>query len=265
MAKWKRLRLKELDVESEKEFLLIYAHWRPDEDYSPIHSIYVDQWDWEKYIEPEHRNLDFLKSVVEKNIYRIETYRAGGARSLQKHHDFASRKDYFIHTEELLQKYPMPHLKRETLAAKEYGAIFLIGIGGKLSNGEAHDGRAADYDDWSTKNDENYNGLNGDIIVWNPVLESAFELSSMGVRVDKKALQYQLKEKNCEDRSSLMFHKMLLNGELPESIGGGIGQSRLCMFMLKRKTYRRGAGRVFGLKEQETAALKAFTCCKKSK
>ena len=259
LAKWKRLRLKELDVEVGKGILTDMRALRPDEDYSPIHSIYVDQWDWEKHIEPEHRNLDFLKSVVEK-IYTVLKH------TEQVVHDHYKsimtslpEKITFIHTEELLQKYPDATPKeRETLAAKEYGAIFLIGIGGKLSNGEAHDGRAADYDDWSTKNDENYNGLNGDIIVWNPVLESAFELSSMGVRVDKKALQYQLKEKNCEDRSSLMFHKMLLNGELPQSIGGGIGQSRLCMFMLKGRHIGEVQVSVWSKKEQETAALEGI-------
>ncbi|MNX95025.1 Aspartate--ammonia ligase [compost metagenome] len=124
--------------------------------------------------------------------------------------------------------------ERENAIAKEYGAVFIYGIGGVLSNGEAHDGRAADYDDWSTDNGGGTNGLNGDILVWNPVLNTAFELSSMGVRVDKTALERQLAIRNNPERAALSFHKMLLNDELPEAIGGGIGQSRVCMFMLKK-------------------------------
>jgi len=141
----------------------------------------------------------------------------------------------FIHSEELLQRFPdLSPKERENAIAKEYGAVFIIGIGGKLSKGEIHDGRAADYDDWSTKNEEGYFGLNGDIIVWHPALQSAFEISSMGIRVDKLAMSVQLAEKNMEDKKALAFHTMLLAGELTESIGGGIGQSRLCMYMLKK-------------------------------
>jgi len=234
LAKWKRMRLKELDVEVGRGIITDMRALRPDEDYSPLHSIYVDQWDWEKHIEPEQRTLDFLKRTVNKIYNAIK-------HTEQIVHDHYKRimtslpeKITFIHAEELLQKYPDKTAKqRENAAAKEFGAIFVIGIGGSLSDGKAHDGRAADYDDWSTPNDDGYNGLNGDIIVWNPILECAFELSSMGIRVDKNAMQVQLKEKNCEHRKSLLFHKQLLHNELPESIGGGIGQSRLCMFMLK--------------------------------
>ncbi|HRN95132.1 MAG TPA: hypothetical protein PL084_10450, partial [Chitinophagales bacterium] len=126
------------------------------------------------------------------------------------------------------------HFNELNAIAKEFGAVFIIGIGNKLSHGDPHDGRAADYDDWSTENEEGYKGLNGDIIVWHPVLQSAFEISSMGIRVDKNALTRQLKEKNCEQKSTLPFHSSLLTGKLPESIGGGIGQSRLCMFLLRK-------------------------------
>ncbi|HNC65007.1 MAG TPA: aspartate--ammonia ligase, partial [Chitinophagales bacterium] len=136
---------------------------------------------------------------------------------------------------ELLQKYPgLTPKERENAITKEHGAVFIMGIGGALSNGEAHDGRAADYDDWSTLNQDGFNGLNGDIILWHPKLQSAFEVSSMGIRVDKSALEKQLKIKGMEDKAKLSFHSMLLNGELTESIGGGIGQSRICMFMLNK-------------------------------
>lgn len=234
LAKWKRMRLKELDVEVGRGIVTDMRALRPDEDYSPIHSIYVDQWDWEKHIEPEQRNLEFLKKTVSKIYNAIKHTEQVVHDHYKKIMTSLPEKITFIHAEELLQKYPGKTAKqRENEAAKEFGALFIIGIGGKLSDGCPHDGRAADYDDWSTKNDDGYNGLNGDIILWNPVLECAFEVSSMGIRVDKKALQHQLKEKDCEDRKSLLFHKQLLHGELPESIGGGIGQSRLCMFMLK--------------------------------
>jgi aspartate--ammonia ligase len=142
---------------------------------------------------------------------------------------------HFIHAEELLQKYPsLTSKERENAIAKAHGAVFITGIGGKLSNGEKHDGRAPDYDDWSTVSDDGYPGLNGDLLVWNEVLNRALELSSMGIRVDKDALLRQLKLTGTEAREELYFHKRLLNGDLPQSIGGGIGQSRLCMFYLRK-------------------------------
>ena len=234
LAKWKRVRLKELELEPGEGIITDMRALRPDEDYSPIHSIYVDQWDWEKVILSQDRTLSFLKNTV-KDIY---------ASLVQTEKDIESKypalkavlpaEITFISSEELLNKYPNATPKeRENAIAKEYGAVFLYGIGGVLSNGFAHDGRAADYDDWSTPNEAGYDGLNGDILVWNPVLNSAFELSSMGIRVNKSALQKQLAIRNCEDRAQLSFHQMLLNNQLTESIGGGIGQSRVCMFMLK--------------------------------
>jgi aspartate--ammonia ligase len=235
LAKWKRVRLKELGVETGRGILTDMRALRPDEDYSPIHSIYVDQWDWEKHISADDRNLQYLKNTV-NNIYEAlkETEQV-----IHQHYanltPVLPEQIHFIHSEELLQRYPeMTAKERENAIAKEYGAVFIMGIGGKLSNGEAHDGRAADYDDWSTRNEDGYAGLNGDIILWHPVLQSAFEISSMGIRVDKLAMEVQLKEKNCEDKKTLSFHRMLLEGALPESIGGGIGQSRLCMFMLRK-------------------------------
>lgn len=235
LAKWKRVRLKELGVETGRGILTDMRALRPDEDYSPIHSIYVDQWDWEKHISADDRKLQYLKNTV-NNIYEAlkETEQV-----IHQHYanltPVLPEQIHFIHSEELLQRYPgMTAKERENAIAKEYGAVFIMGIGGKLSNGEAHDGRAADYDDWSTRNEDGYAGFNGDIILWHPVLQSAFEVSSMGIRVDKLAMEVQLKEKNCEDKKRLSFHRMLLVGALPESIGGGIGQSRLCMFMLRK-------------------------------
>ena len=234
LAKWKRVRLKELELEPEEGLITDMRALRPDEDYSPIHSIYVDQWDWEKAIHTEDRNLNYLKETVKK------IYSALLATEKAVEHQYPERKAilpdeiYFISSEELLARYPDNTPKeRENAIAQAYGAVFIYGIGGELSNGFAHDGRAADYDDWSTDNDAGFKGLNGDILVWNPLLNSAFELSSMGIRVDKTALLRQLEIRNCVERSKLSFHQMLLTDLLPESIGGGIGQSRVCMFMLK--------------------------------
>ena len=235
LAKWKRLRLKELEVDAGRGILTDMRALRPDEDYSPIHSIYVDQWDWEKHINIEDRNLDYLKKTVTSIFNAIK-------ETEQIIHQYypdiqPSLPDtiQFIHSEELLQRYPsFTPKERENAITKEYGAVFIFGIGDKLSNGEAHDGRAPDYDDWSTQNEDGYKGLNGDILVWHPLLQSAFEISSMGIRVDKAALAHQLKERGFESKASLAFHSMLLDGQLPQSIGGGIGQSRLSMFLLKK-------------------------------
>lgn len=236
LAKWKRVRLKELELEPGEGIVADMRALRPDEDYSPIHSIYVDQWDWEKVITPSNRNLAYLQQTV-KNIYKVivDTEKAVE----QKYPNLKAtlpENITFISAEQLLQKYPtLTPKERENAITKEFGAVFLYGIGHNLSNGEQHDGRAADYDDWSTPNGSGSNGLNGDILVWNPVLNSGYELSSMGIRVDKLALEKQLEIRGLSDRKNLLFHQMLLNGELTESIGGGIGQSRICMFMLKLK------------------------------
>lgn len=235
LAKWKRLRLKELEIEAGEGILTDMRALRPDEDYSPIHSIYVDQWDWEKHINSEDRTLTYLKDTV-LQIYRAlyETEREVEERYPAK--QAVLPKDiHFIASEELLAKYPdLTPKERENAIAKEYGAVFIYGIGGELSNGFPHDGRAADYDDWSSYNENGYKGLNGDILVWNPILHTAFELSSMGVRVDKKALLHQLERRQSTERAKLSFHSMLLNDQLPPAVGGGIGQSRVCMFMLKK-------------------------------
>ncbi|MEE9117483.1 MAG: aspartate--ammonia ligase, partial [Calditrichia bacterium] len=198
-------------------------------------SLYVDQWDWEKVISAEERNTDYLRSVVQKLygiINRTEKYICHQYSNIKP---ILPEEITFIHSEELEEKYPeLTPGEREDAVCKEYGAVFVIGIGGNLKNGEPHDGRAPDYDDWSTSIDNKYKGLNGDILIYNPVLDCTFELSSMGIRVDAKALLKQLKIKDVMNRENLYFHKRLLNGELPLSIGGGIGQSRLCMFYLRK-------------------------------
>jgi aspartate--ammonia ligase len=235
LAKWKRVRLKEFNFEAGRGLLTDMRAVRPDEDLSPIHSLYVDQWDWEKRILPEQRNLKYLRKTVE-SIY--EALKATERDLFELYPEFVPvlpDKLYFIHAEELLRKYPeLTPKQRENEVAKIFGAVFIIGIGATLSNGEPHDGRAPDYDDWSTTNDDGYFGLNGDIILWNPVIKRAFEISSMGIRVNSMSMEKQLELKGCADRKRLLFHSMLLNNELPLSIGGGIGQSRVCMFFLKK-------------------------------
>ena len=236
LAKWKRIRLKELELEVGEGIITDMKALRPDEDYSPIHSIYVDQWDWEKVILEEDRKLDYLKETVTSIYDAIKYTEQKVEEKYPELKAFLPEKITFISSEELLQKYPtLSPKQRENAITKEFGAVFIYGIGSLLTNGELHDSRAADYDDWSTLNSAGYQGLNGDILVWNPVLEQAFELSSMGIRVDKQALLKQLEIRNSLDRQELYYHQLLLSDQLTESIGGGIGQSRLCMFLLKLK------------------------------
>ena len=235
LAKWKRMRLKEFNFEPGKGLLTDMRALRPDEELSPIHSLYVDQWDWEKHILPDQRNLDYLKLTVE-SIY--EVLKATERDLFERYPELVPElpeKIHFIHAENLLIQFPdLTPKQRENEVSRIFGAVFIIGIGANLSNGEPHDGRAPDYDDWSTVNEDGYLGLNGDIIIWNSVLSRAFEISSMGIRVNDKSLEKQLEIRGCTDRKKLLFHKMLLNNELPLSIGGGIGQSRVCMFFLKK-------------------------------
>lgn len=235
LAKWKRLRLAQLGVQTGEGIVTDMRALRPDEDFTPLHSIYVDQWDWEQVMPPERRTVDYLHETVKKIYEVLKTTEQTIAAAFSDIPAVLPDEITFVNAEELLQKYPGLSVKeRESAFAKEHGAIFIMGIGGELSSGEPHDGRAPDYDDWSTEHPQG-KGLNGDIVVWHPVLEQAFELSSMGIRVDAKALKEQLKIRGCEERASLDFHKRLLSGELPQSIGGGIGQSRMAMFMLKKK------------------------------
>lgn len=236
LAKWKRVRLKEFNFEAGRGLLTDMRALRPDEDLSPIHSIYVDQWDWEKHILHGQRNLKYLKQTVEIIYNALKETESDLYKKHPEYEPILPDKIYFIHAEELLREYPdLTPKQRENEIAKVFGAVFIIGIGAVLSNGEPHDGRAPDYDDWSSVNEDGYYGLNGDIILWNPVLERAFEISSMGIRVDIDAMLRQLEIKKCQYRKNLLFHSMLLGNQLPLSIGGGIGQSRLCMFLLRKK------------------------------
>ena len=233
LAKWKRVTLAEYKVEPGYGIITDMNAIRADEEMDNLHSLYVDQWDWERVITKENRSLDYLKKIVHRiysAILRTEFYICETYPQLKA---FLPEDIYFIHSEELLQRYPNLSAKdRENAICKEYGAVFIIGIGSKLSNGEEHDMRAPDYDDYSTIADNGLPGLNGDLLIWYPILDRAIEISSMGIRVDKESLERQLKESGKEDRKELYFHKRLLEGSLPLSIGGGIGQSRLCLIML---------------------------------
>lgn len=235
LAKWKRIMLAECEVPLNQGIITDMKALRPDEIISPMHSIYVDQWDWELHISKNQRTLDFLKQTVDKiygSMVRTQDFLCGLSNDLKP---FLPNEIAFIHSEDLQYRYPkLTPRERENIVARDYGAVFIIGIGHELKDGIPHDLRAPDYDDWSTSINENYRGLNGDIIVWNPVFQKAFELSSMGIRVDKKALEYQLKYTGQERRLSLSFHSKLMNDELPLSIGGGIGQSRLSMLLLRK-------------------------------
>ncbi len=235
LAKWKRLKLGEMGVEPGRGLYTDMNALRPDEDLDNLHSIYVDQWDWERVIRKEDRNLDFLKKIVRRIYEAIKVTENKLFVEFPQIEPILPDEISFISAEELLKKYPgLGPREREDAIVKEKKAVFIMGIGGKLSDGTIHDGRAADYDDWSTPNSEGFCGLNGDIMLWNPVLGHAFEVSSMGIRVDEKALKFQLAERGQEWKAELMFHKKLLAGELPYTIGGGIGQSRLCMFLLRK-------------------------------
>ncbi|MCH5320077.1 MAG: aspartate--ammonia ligase [Paramuribaculum sp.] len=235
LAKWKRVKLGAYDIAPGYGLYTDMNAIRADEDLDNLHSLYVDQWDWEKTIRREDRNLDYLKATVEKIYQAVKETEQTVYRHFPHITPRLPEKITFIHTEELLKRYPgMTPVERESAAAKEHGAIFLIGIGADLSDGKPHDGRAPDYDDWSTPNSDGYRGLNGDIIFYDSVLDRSFELSSMGIRVSPESLEEQLRIRDAEDRKQFSFHRALLGGELPYSIGGGIGQSRLCMFLLQK-------------------------------
>lgn len=235
LAKWKRAKLASYDIAPGFGLYTDMNAIRADEELDNLHSIYVDQWDWEKTITPDDRNLDFLKKTVRKIYAVIRELEEMIYKMFPHITPRLPREITFVHSEELLKRWPdLTPREREDKAVREYGAVFVIGIGGQLSDGTIHDGRAPDYDDWSTPNEDGYFGLNGDIIVYNSVLDGPLELSSMGIRVSPESLRRQLEIRGCESRASLPFHKSLLAGELPASIGGGIGQSRLCMFLLQK-------------------------------
>ena len=226
LAKWKRLSLLRYGFEKGEGLYTDMNAIRRDEELDNIHSIYVDQWDWEKIIDKKERTEETLKEIVE-TIYEVFKKTEKYVNSnLIKGEDKLPEKIFFIKSQELEDKYPdLTSKEREDAITKEYKAVFIMQIGDKLKSGERHDGRSPDYDDWS---------LNGDILFWYPLLDRAVELSSMGIRVDEKALDYQLRVSGQDEKREHEFHSMLLRGELPYTIGGGIGQSRICMYLLNK-------------------------------
>lgn len=235
LAKWKRIKLGSYQIAPGFGLYTDMNAIRADEELDNIHSLYVDQWDWERTIRPEERTVAFLKEIVRK-IYGVMLRVEQAVYATHPHITPVLPDDIiFIHAQELLERYPeLTPKERENAIAKAYGAVFIIGIGAPLSDGKPHDNRAPDYDDWITPNEEGRTGLNGDLILWNPVLESAYEITSMGIRVTPESLRQQLAASGkLEERQGLKYHRKLLGGELPLSIGGGIGQSRLCMFFLR--------------------------------
>ena len=235
LAKWKRVKLAQMGVQPGRGIYTDMNALRPDEELDNIHSIYVDQWDWEKVIPREMRTLDYLKKTVRRIYEAIKVTENKLYVEFPQIESMLPEDVFFIHSEDLLRMYPdLTSKEREDAIVKKHKAVFIIGIGGPLSDGKPHDSRAADYDDWSTPNEEGYCGLNGDLLLWNPVLESSFEISSMGIRVDEEALRRQLELRGETHKSELLYHKLLLEGKLPYTIGGGIGQSRLCMFLLRK-------------------------------
>ena len=235
LAKWKRMKLGAYGIAPGYGIYTDMNAIRTFEDLDNMHSLYVDQWDWEKVITKEERTLDVLKTTV-RQIYQAireteqEVYLRFPHITPRLPEDIT-----FVHSEDMQQAYPdLTPQEREAVYAKKYGAIFVIGIGGELPDGKPHDGRSPDYDDWETPTTDGHKGLNGDIIAWDDVLGIPFEFSSMGVRVSPESLHKQLEIRGCLDREQLPFHKALLAEQLPYSIGGGIGQSRLCMFLLQK-------------------------------
>ena len=235
LAKWKRLKLAQMGLEPGRGIYTDMNALRPDEELDNIHSIYVDQWDWERVIAPEDRNIAFLKKMVRRIYEAVKVTENRLYVEFPEIRPMLPEEIRFVHAEELRRMYPgLTPKERENAVTEKYGAVFVMGIGYPLEDGTLHDGRAADYDDWSTLNEDGFRGLNGDILLWNPVLKMAFEVSSMGVRVDEAAMRVQLEMRGQQERSGLYFHRRLLSGELPCTIGGGIGQSRLCMFLLRK-------------------------------
>ncbi len=235
LAKWKRLTLAEYEIEPGYGVYTDMNAIRADEELDNIHSLYVDQWDWEAVINKEDRSVFFLKDVVRRIYCAIRRTEYLVCETYPQIKPFLPEEIHFIHSEELLQMYPdLTPKEREDAICKKYGAVFLVGIGGNLSDGQPHDGRAPDYDDWSTIAEDGRPGLNGDILIWYPILERSFEISSMGIRVDKESLLRQLELSGKLERKELYFHRQLLEDKLPLSIGGGIGQSRLCMMLLQK-------------------------------
>ncbi len=236
LAKWKRVALADYGFRQGEGIYTDMNAIRPEEELDNIHSVYVDQWDWERVISEGERNLNFLKSIATE-IYQIvkETEEITCKEYPQLPAPYLPDDITFIHCQELEDRWPeVSPVERENLICQEKGAVFIIGIGGKLKSGMPHDNRASDYDDWITETENGQKGLNGDILVWYPLLERAFELSSMGIRVDKHSLLKQLDIKGENEKKELYYHRRILNDDLPLTIGGGIGQSRLCMLFLRK-------------------------------
>lgn len=235
LAKWKRMMLRDYDIEIGSGIYTDMNALRPDEELDNLHSVYVDQWDWERTIKKEDRSLAYLKAAANQvyaTFRRTEYYLFNLYPLLRPQ---LPDQLTFIHAEELYEMYPDQSPKdREDKITEKYGAVFIIGIGADLPDGKPHDRRAPDYDDWTTETEKGFRGLNGDIIIWNSVLKTACELTSMGIRVDKDELLRQLELTGEMKRTELLFHRRLLDGELPSAIGGGIGQSRTAMVYLKK-------------------------------
>ena len=226
LAKWKRLAVKRYNIAGNSGIYTDMNAIRRDEEFDNLHSLYVDQWDWEKVITSDNRTLETVEDTVQKIVQSIcETQNA--VKKVYSNLTFTICPDvFFVSSQELFNMYPtLTSKERENAVCKKYKTVFISKIGGVLENGEKHDGRAPDYDDWN---------LNGDILFWYDVLDCALEISSMGIRVDENSLHSQLVTTDCLDRAELEYHKMLLNGELPLTMGGGIGQSRLCMMLLEK-------------------------------
>lgn len=235
LAKWKRMTLADLGFEPGSGLYTDMNAVRPDDAIDRTHSIYVDQWDWERVMAPGERTTAFLRSIVATVYDVIRRTERFICHEYPRLTPMLPDTIAFVHTEELFENYPkLSPREREYEACRKYGAVFIQGIGGALPDGTIHDGRAPDYDDWSSPDEEGRSGMNGDIFVYNSTLDDSFELSSMGIRVDPIALDRQLRIRNLEARRELAFHKRLLAGELPQTIGGGIGQSRLCMLYLRK-------------------------------
>lgn len=235
LAKWKRLTLAEYNIEYNYGIYTDMNAIRADETLGNLHSLYVDQWDWERVISPMQRNVEFLEHIVRRIYSAMLRTEYMVFESYPDIKPELPRSIHFIHAEQLRQMYPeLSPKEREDKITKEYGAVFIIGIGCALGDGKPHDGRAPDYDDYSTPGLDGLPGLNGDLLLWNNILNKAFEVTSMGIRVNKDSLLKQLQESGHPERAKLYFHKKLIDGELPLSIGGGIGQSRLCMYYLRK-------------------------------